>query len=155
MDLKFNELPVWSIFDSAPVPIAIVDHSGKFIDVNDKWAEYLGYSKEELKTMNYTQITHPEDIIGEDKEIDLIIRESNRQAKQYIKRYISKDGRVLQFKLAFSTINSENGSVIGFVSWILPIEFEIQKLVKKTDLLLWVLGGIVMDVILAILILFL
>lgn len=153
MDLSFNNLPKWSVFDSAPVPIAIVDVNGKFIDVNERWAEYLGYSREELKTMNYSQITHPEDIIGESIEVGKIILDSSKQTKTYTKRYISKDGQDLKFKLAFSTINNSEGVVMGFVSWILPIDSSIKYMLDNKNIFIWIILGFVLDIVLLFLLL--
>jgi PAS domain S-box-containing protein len=155
MDLSFNNLPKWSVFDSAPVPIAIVDAHGKFIDVNERWAEYLGYSREELKTMNYSQITHPEDIIGESIEVGKIILDASKQTKTYTKRYISKDGQDLKFKLAFSTINNPDGVVVGFVSWILPIESSLKYVFDKRNIFMWIIFGFVVDIVLLTLLLLL
>lgn len=137
IDMNFNELPIWSIFTSAPVPICMVGIDGHFIDVNEKWAEKLGYTREELKTMSYNQITHPEVILGESKEIDSILNNPSKETRSYIKKYITKDGRLLEFKLAFSTINDETGGVTGFVSWMLPIDVAYDRLLSNFKII-WI-----------------
>ena len=43
--------------DSAPNGIFIIDNQGKYIDVNEKAVEILGYSKAELLTKNFADIT--------------------------------------------------------------------------------------------------
>lgn len=58
--LNQSETLFRSIFEQAAVGINIVDEQGKFIKVNQKFCQIIGYAEAELLTMNYTEIIHPE-----------------------------------------------------------------------------------------------
>ncbi len=113
----------WALFRHAPIPISIVDTEGKFLDVSEKWCQLTGYSKTELLTMSFIQITNPSDIMGDILDVQSIIKENLQDSGQHIKSYIKKDGTLVQFELFYNTINNPiDGKVVGFVSWALPLE---------------------------------
>jgi PAS domain S-box-containing protein len=113
----------WALFRHAPIPIALVDTDGKFIDVNEKWCHLTGYSKTELLAKSFMEITNPSDIMGDTLDVQSILKEHTQNSGQYIKSYIKKDGTLVQFELIYNTINDPTtGSIVGFVSWALPLE---------------------------------
>ncbi len=60
-DLKKTEYRYWTIFNLSPVGIMVIDETGKIIDVNRKFTEMKGYSKEELIGNNlFDLIIEPE-----------------------------------------------------------------------------------------------
>ena len=51
-----------SAFENAAVGASMVDQGGRFIKVNRKLCEMLGYSAEELLSKTFSDVTHPEDM---------------------------------------------------------------------------------------------
>src|SRR5438105_3774888 len=51
-----------AVFESAPVGIAEVDLTGRFLCVNDSYCAMMGYAPEELLARTFGEITHPEDL---------------------------------------------------------------------------------------------
>ena len=51
-----------AIFNQAAVGIALADLDGRFVDVNRKFAEILGFSAEELQARTFAEVTHPDDL---------------------------------------------------------------------------------------------
>jgi PAS domain S-box-containing protein len=117
-----------ALFDQAPVGIVRVNsETGNFIDVNKEYCKIVGYSEEELKKMNFQQITHPDDL-----EEDLKNMEQLKKLKidefAMEKRYIHKNGKEVWVNLLVSNI-SKVGAIEGYIIGI--IEDITEK--KKTD----------------------
>jgi PAS domain S-box-containing protein len=100
-----------TIFGLSAVGISIIDPSGRFIKVNPKYCDLLGYAKAELLTMKFMDVTHPEDV---KKDSDLAARlfESEIDTFNIEKRYIRKDGSLLWVHLSCSCLRNENGEAI-------------------------------------------
>jgi PAS domain S-box-containing protein len=80
-----------SLFELSPVGIALNDQTtGRFIEVNDALLTALGYSREKLLTLSYTQIT-PTEYGAEDQEQIASIERVGRYGP-FEKEYIRKNG---------------------------------------------------------------
>ena len=51
-----------SIFDHAPIGVAMVSLEGRYLQVNRSLCEILGYTGEELRALTWQAITHPDDL---------------------------------------------------------------------------------------------
>ncbi|MEP7308098.1 MAG: PAS domain S-box protein [Acidobacteriota bacterium] len=60
--LRENEQRLQAMFNQAAVGIALAALDGRFLDMNGKFSEILGYSPAELRTRTFTEITHPDDL---------------------------------------------------------------------------------------------
>ncbi len=86
-------------FDASPVGMASTSMEKGWIEVNDRLCDMLGYSREQLVSMTWLELTHPEDIAADntcftrmlDKEID---------GYDLDKRYIRSDGSILEAHMA-------------------------------------------------------
>lgn len=88
--LQMSEERFHRALDMAPIGMAIIDLNGKYLEVNHALCRLTGYSKEELLTRTYQDITHPDDL-----KFDLInaqqLIKGNTHLYQVEKRYIRKD----------------------------------------------------------------
>jgi diguanylate cyclase (GGDEF)-like protein/PAS domain S-box-containing protein len=50
-------------FEDAPVGMAIMDSSGRFVQVNDALATMTGYSRDQLSTMTIAELSHADDLL--------------------------------------------------------------------------------------------
>ncbi|HEY5896284.1 MAG TPA: EAL domain-containing protein, partial [Burkholderiales bacterium] len=95
-------------FELAASGIAHVDLGGRFIDVNGKLCEMLGYSEAELIGRSVKDISHPEDRDSSDRR-----RESMRSGRvnsvQLEKRYLRKDGSLLWVNLTVALVRNAGG----------------------------------------------
>lgn len=78
------------VFELANVGKSVTLLSGE-INVNKAFCDMLGYSPEELKNKRWQDLTPPEEIDAVQKELDLL-REGEKKATRFNKRYIRKDG---------------------------------------------------------------
>ena len=60
--LRENEERLRAIFNQAAVGIAVATLDGRFLDMNKRFSEILGYSPDELRDLTFTSITHPDDL---------------------------------------------------------------------------------------------
>ena len=67
--LRESEERFRGTFENAAVGIAHVDADGRFLLVNDKLCDIVGYTREELLAKGFQDITHPEDHGGQPREV--------------------------------------------------------------------------------------
>lgn len=100
-----SEIKFKTIFDQAPLGIALVDNNtGNFLEINKKFCEIIGFSEQEMKSKNYHSITHPKDIINN----ELIANQlKNGEIKGYAltKRYVRSSGKIVWVNLIVSSLS--------------------------------------------------
>jgi PAS domain S-box-containing protein len=91
--LRESEIYHRSLFDASGVGNAEVDpHTGRFLRVNKKYCELVGYSEAELvQRKTYLEITHPDDRERNRKLVESFVRGESK-ALEIEKRYVRKDG---------------------------------------------------------------
>lgn len=109
-------------FNQAAVGIVHADLDGRFIEVNQKFCEMLGYSRTELLEMTSHRITHPDDQEASRRFRQRLLAESGvADNPQSEKRYIRKDGTVIWCLRTASVVRNENGRPGYLASVILDI----------------------------------
>lgn len=135
--LHASEKRFRAIFDQAPIAIALVDLQGHPVLSNLRFSKMLGYSKDELSKMMFTEFTHPEDIEKDLNQFsDLIAGKISSYNME--KRYIHKNKNLIWANSFITTLNDDNGlpqEIIGMVEDITERK-KIQKEIKfQADLL--------------------
>ena len=104
-----------SLLDNAEVLVSIVDMYGHFIRLNKKFAEVLGYTKEELAGENYFQLIHKDDVKKTIRIWDELIANKIESTgiNGFANRYICKDGKIAKLEWHANT-NSIKGLAISF-----------------------------------------
>lgn len=101
-----------TLYETTLDGIVSFDMSGRITECNDAYANMLGYSKDELKTMTYRQLT-PEKWRQMEEEI---IREQvieRGYSDLYEKEYIRKDGFIFPISKRVWLIRDEKGRPAG------------------------------------------
>ncbi|TIS48781.1 PAS domain S-box protein [Mesorhizobium sp.] len=111
--------------DSA-VGVAIVGLDGRIVQTNPAFAAMLGYSRAEIETLTFFQITHPDDQqLG--RETMVALKEGKIDSFHFEKRYLKKDGTPVWAQLAGSVIREEEtGRPLYLVSQIEDIDARKQ-----------------------------
>ena len=109
-DLRQSEIRFRTIFEAAPVGIAIANPEGYFIEANSAFYRLLGYSPEEVKKLTFIDITHPADR-QETAKLSTAVREGKMNAYQAEKRYLKKDGSFLWGIVRATAIKDDSGNV--------------------------------------------
>jgi PAS domain S-box-containing protein len=116
-ELSESEKRFRATFEQAAVGIAHVSPEGRFLRVNQKWCDIVGYSHEEMTKLTFQAITHPDDL---DADLDSVRQMLNGEIETYFmeKRYFHKSGEVVWINLTVSLVRNEAGQPQWFVSVI-------------------------------------
>lgn len=119
-ELRLSEERFSLAFEQVAVGMAYVRWDGKFLKVNRRFCEILGYSEEELLATDFQAVTHPADV-GQDEAMAARVASGELQTYTMEKRYIRKDGGVVWVSLTVSVVRNENGTPKFFFSVIQDI----------------------------------
>ncbi|MEO9475707.1 MAG: PAS domain S-box protein [Cyclobacteriaceae bacterium] len=113
------------IVENSPVGIALSDSKG-LMKVNRRYQDLLGYSEDELRTMNFKDYTYTEDV---EYNSGLLQKMYRGELDQFSikKRYIKKDGSHLQAKTTVGAIRGADGKVKNEVVIIEDITEEARR----------------------------
>lgn len=119
-NLKLKEEQIRKTFEYSPHGVALVSLEGKWLDINNKIHEMLGYTKNELLKLTFQDITHPEDL---ETDLNLLKKTLKGEISSYTleKRYIHKNGDIIWGNLSVSLVKDNQGKDIHFVSQIQDI----------------------------------
>jgi PAS domain S-box-containing protein len=101
--------------DEAPIGMALVALDGRFVRVNHALCEIVGYSAGELTTLTFQGITHPDDLEESVAAAGQLVRGEIPRYK-IEKRYIRKDRSIVDIQLSVSTLRSQNGAPLYYIS---------------------------------------
>lgn len=108
--LKESEERFRSYFNLPLVGIAITSPDKGWLDVNDKACTMLGYTRDELIRLTWSELTNAEDLVLDNQ---LFVQMLSGQIEQYAmdKRYVCKDGATLHTHLGVGCVRKPDGSV--------------------------------------------
>lgn len=118
--LRISEETFRGSFESAADGMAITDASGTCIEVNDRLCEIMGYSASELKTLNFQEVTYPEDL-EEDLRLWTKLLEGERDYYQMEKRAVHKSGEIKHILVSVAIVRDENNDPFHFITQITDI----------------------------------
>lgn len=97
-----------TLLDGAPIGISLADLDGNLIVVNAAYQKIVGYTEDELRSMRFTDLTHPDDIAP-----DLALFEQALAGTipgyELEKRYIRKDGTVVWTRVRILVARDADG----------------------------------------------
>jgi len=134
LQLLKSEESLQGALENSSIGMALVGKDGGFLNVNQSLCNSLGYTKEELLSLKFQDITHPKDL-----EIDLSLLKELIQGKrstyQIEKRYFHKKGKIVHIILTVTAARGINGDITHFISQIVDISARIKAEQKLKGLL--------------------
>jgi len=115
--LRESEELYRTTFELAAVGIAHVHPTGRWLRVNKKLCEIVGYSESELLKMTFQEVTHPDDLPADLAETEKIVS-GELPTFSMEKRYIRKDKSDIWVKLTVSGARDEQGKLKHFVTLV-------------------------------------
>lgn len=118
--LQTSEARFRAIFEQAAAGINQIDASGHFVEANQYYCNLLGYAKDELLALTFTDVIHPEDLAQHRPQIDRIVR-GEIDYLNYEKRDRHKNGDWIWTKISISVLRDEAGQVVGNLAIVVDI----------------------------------
>ena len=118
MRLQESEAFFRLTFSQAAIGIALLSREGRFLRVNRKLSDIIGYSEIELFQRFFHQVTHTDDL-PEDSAIMATLAAGEIGDFQRETRYVRKDGRIVWVALSASTMRD---AASGQLRLILAVE---------------------------------
>lgn len=106
--IKASEERFRTAFNNAAIGMYLSSVDGILIKVNNALCELTGYTEEELVSMSFSYITHPDDV---DKDVPLMKQLLSGEILKFLleKRYIHKNGSIIWALLGVSLVyDAEN-----------------------------------------------
>lgn len=132
--LQRTQRQLHATINHAAVGIATLTPEGKWITVNRKLCEIVGYTEEELLTKTFQDITHADDL---QSDLDLVKKIIAHEIEHYSleKRYLKKDGSVIWINLTATLVFKANGEPDYFVSIVEDIHARKVAEQDRADLI--------------------
>jgi PAS domain S-box-containing protein len=105
-------------FDLGLIGMAITSPAKGCVEVNDELCRILGYSRSELLQKSWAEMTHPEDLAADVAQFERVLA-GEIDDYSMDKRWIGKDGRVIDSVTAAKCMRRPDGSVDYFMGLVL------------------------------------
>ena len=101
-ELADSERRFRTVFEQAAVGVALVDSStGRFLRVNQRYGDIVGYTPEQMCTLRFQEITHPEDLQSDLANLRRL-NAGEQTSYSLEKRYLKQDGTAVWVSLTVS-----------------------------------------------------
>ena len=121
-DMTRREECFRSAFEQAAVGIAHVSTTGRFLRINDRFCEIVGYTREEMLARTFQDITHPDDLDADLEHLKQLLGGESRTYSME-KRYFRKNGETVWVNLTVSLLR--NGA--GDPRWLVSVVEDITR----------------------------
>jgi PAS domain S-box-containing protein len=122
-----------NIFETSNVGKSITQTDGT-ININRAFADFLGYTQDELNKKRWQDITPPEDICFTEK-ILLSLLNGETDAGRIEKRYVHKSGKLLWADVSVTIRRDKDGKPIYFMTTIVDINDKklMEEALRKSE----------------------
>ena len=124
-ELEKSEERFRAAFGQVAVGIGVCNLEHRFIDVNQKFCDILGYLPDELRALTFTEITHPDDVAQTQDHVRRLLA---GEIPHYVleKRYKRKDGNAIWSRTTVTLLRNTTGEAEAFVGVIEDIATRVQ-----------------------------
>ena len=116
-----SEMRFRATFEQAAVGIALVAPDGRWVQANRKLCDIVGYSRDELLTRTFQDITHPDDL---DTDLSHLRKLLAGEIETYSleKRYLRKGGAIVWINLTVALVRKPDSTPDYFISVVEDIQ---------------------------------
>jgi len=113
-------------FDHSPIGMALMDPSGRYVQVNDALCAITGYDRDRLEGARFAAITHPDDVAGDYEYLhDLLAGRVASYSRE--KRYLHASGDEIWVSLHAAALREADGSAELVLT-------QVQDIAERRDL---------------------
>lgn len=109
-----------TFFDNAPIGKCMTAPDGRLLRVNPAFGAMLGYSVEEMQTLSFASITHPDDL-AESRECVRALLAGEQDTWVMDKRYLAKGGRYVWTRVTTRLQRDDERGPLHFLTHIQDI----------------------------------
>jgi PAS domain S-box-containing protein len=117
-----------ALFAAAATGIAIAEPEGKYVQANAAYCRLVGYTEDELRSLDFAALTHPEDL-----ELNVRLRKEmlagERDSFLLEKRYLKKGGGTVWVRTTVSATRSAVGDITSLIA--IAEDISERKLAEK------------------------
>ncbi|MEM1335291.1 MAG: PAS domain S-box protein, partial [Actinomycetota bacterium] len=121
VDLALERQRFQLAFEEAAIGMVLVNPDGTFLRANQACCDFFGRTEEELRTIGFQEITHPDDLERDEQFVAQVLA-GEIDTYQMEKRYLRPDGRAVWGLLSVSLVRDEQGEPLHFISQIQDID---------------------------------
>jgi two-component system, cell cycle sensor histidine kinase and response regulator CckA len=125
--LRESEERFRSTFEQAAVGMAHVAPDGRWLDVNQRLCEILGYTRSELLTQKFQDTTFPDDVSGDLHNMAQVLS-GERSTFSLEKRCVRRDGEIVWVDVTTSLVRDGDRAPAYFISVVQDISLR-----KRTE----------------------
>lgn len=118
--LRLSEERFRRYFELGLIGMAITLPSKGCLEVNDELCRILGYEREELLKKTWPELTHPDDLAADFAHFDRVLA-GEKDGYALDKRFIRKDGQVVDTTMAAKCLRRADGSIAYLVALVQDI----------------------------------
>jgi two-component system, cell cycle sensor histidine kinase and response regulator CckA len=115
--LRESEARFRGYFELGQVAMAITSIEKGWVQFNDRLCDILGYPREELSRLTWTELTYPDDLEADVAQFDRVLR-GEIDAYRMEKRFIRKDGEVIHALISAQCVRRADGQIDHFVAMV-------------------------------------
>ena len=125
-DVRFR-----ATFEQAAIGLAHVDPEGRWLEANPELCEIVGYGHDELASLTFRDLTHPDDL---DADLECIRRVLSESARAYSlqKRYVRKNGSPVWIDLTSSLVRDRFGRPKHFIKVVRCLPLRPPVLLQRS-----------------------
>ena len=119
-ELRRSEKEFRSLFDLSAIGMTQVSPEGRYLHVNRKLCQMLGYSEQELLKLTLHEVTHPDDRAFSAGRLNASFADGTEEFS-IEKRYVRKDGAIIWVQINWTAIPDAEGRPPRTVAYIQDI----------------------------------
>jgi PAS domain S-box-containing protein len=131
---RMDEMRFRRFFDLPLIGMAVTSPERRFLEVNDKLCEILGYPREQLIGRDWASITHPDDLAD---NLGLLQQAMGGASEGYSmdKRYIHRDGHIVHVSISVCCVRRTDGTPDHFVLTVQDVtaRYQVQEQLQLTE----------------------
>jgi two-component system, cell cycle sensor histidine kinase and response regulator CckA len=108
--LRKSEERFRKYFEVPLIGVAIIDPSGHWLEVNDKFCDMVGYSRDELLGMKWQDITPAESLSSELERYLAFMESGSASTAAREKQYCTKNGMIIDVIIATHCVRKDDGT---------------------------------------------
>ena len=131
---RIDEARFRRFFDLPLIGMAVTSPERRFLEVNEKLCQVLGYPREELIGRDWASITHPDDLSGNLGLLDEAMAGAT-ESYSMDKRYIHRDGQIVYASISVCCVRRTDGTADHFVLTVQDVtaRHQVQEQLERTE----------------------